>query len=174
MKKIYKSSLMTERLVPKYTQSIAAVSFWNMPYFMWQFYFSGFSHNAPDVNIYESPEKTLNYLALVITYLATNSKYNFQNINDILRNSTGVYSREEGGYGLFPNISLRGASSLRSAAVTMLEDGINIAPAPYSAPDAYYSPLAAKMHAIEVLKGSSQFRYGPHTTGGVINYQTTQ
>ena len=55
----------------------------------------------------------------------------------------------------------------------MMEDGINIAPAPYSAPDAYYSPLAGKMRAIEILKGSSQFRYGPHTTGGVINYQTT-
>ena len=50
----------------------------------------------------------------------------------------------------FPNISLRGASSLRSAAVTMMEDGINIAPAP-SAPDAY-SPLAAKMHSIEILR----------------------
>ena len=55
----------------------------------------------------------------------------------------------------------------------MMEDGINIAPAPYSAPDAYYSPLAGKMHSIEILKGSSQFRYGPHTTGEVVNYQTT-
>ena len=54
-----------------------------------------------------------------------------------------------------------------------MEDGINIAPAPYSAPDAYYSPLAAKMSGIEILKGSSQFRFGPHTTGGAINYVTT-
>ena len=38
----------------------------------------------------------------------------------------------------------------------MLEDEINIAPAPYSAPDSYYSPLTHKMHAIEILKGSSR------------------
>ena len=79
-------------------------------------------------------------------------KYNFDNINDILRNTPGVYSREETGFGQ-PNISIRGTATLRSTQINMLEDEINIAPAPYSAPDAYYSPLTHKMHAIEVLKG---------------------
>ena len=174
MKQIYKSSVMTERLVPKYTRQLPWLAFGICLTLCGNSISQDLAYNAPDVNIYESPEQDFE-LPGSGDYIPGEQiqKYNFQNINDILKNSTGVYSREEGGYGLFPNISLRGASSLRSAAVTMMEDGINIAPAPYSAPDAYYSPLAAKMHSIEILKGSSQFRYGPHTTGGVINYQTT-
>ena len=170
MKKLNKSSVMTESLVPKYTRQSPWLAFGICLILCGNSISQDLAYNAPDVNIYESPEQDFE-LPGSGDYIPGEQiqKYNFQNINDILRNSTGVYSREEGGYGLFPNISLRGASSLRSAAVTMMEDGINIAPAPYSAPDAYYSPLAAKMHAIEILKGSSQFRYGPHTTGGVIN-----
>ena len=174
LKKIYKSSVIAERLVPKYTHQLPWLAFGICLILCGNSISQDLAYNAPDVNIYESPEQDFE-LPGSGDYIPNEQiqKYNFQNINDILKNSTGVYSREEGGYGLFPNISLRGASSLRSAAVTMMEDGINIAPAPYSAPDAYYSPLAAKMHSIEILKGSSQFRYGPHTTGGVINYQTT-
>ena len=174
LKKIYKSSVIAERLVPKYTRQLPWLAFGICLILCGNSISQDLAYNAPDVNIYESPEQDFE-LPGSGDYIPNEQiqKYNFQNINDILKNSTGVYSREEGGYGLFPNISLRGASSLRSAAVTMMEDGINIAPAPYSAPDAYYSPLAAKMHSIEILKGSSQFRYGPHTTGGVINYQTT-
>ena len=174
LKKIYKSSVIAERLVPKYTRQLPWLAFGICLILGGNSISQDLAYNAPDVNIYESPEQDFE-LPGSGDYIPGEQiqKYNFQNINDILKNSTGVYSREEGGYGLFPNISLRGASSLRSAAVTMMEDGINIAPAPYSAPDAYYSPLAAKMHSIEILKGSSQFRYGPHTTGGVINYQTT-
>ena len=99
---------------------------------------------------------------------------NYYNVNRILDRIPGVYYREEDGYGNFPNISIRGAEGTRSDNVTIMEDGILTAPAAYSAPSAYYSPNAARMGGIEILKGSSQIAHGPHTTGGVINYLSTQ
>lgn len=98
---------------------------------------------------------------------------NMSDINRILRKVPGVSVRQEDGFGLFPNISLRGVDPGRSQKVTIMEDGIITAPAPYSAPGAYYSPNAARMQSIEVLKGSTTVRYGPHITGGVINYNST-
>jgi Fe(3+) dicitrate transport protein len=97
----------------------------------------------------------------------------YTNINQILGRVPGVYVREEDGSGNFPNISMRGADGTRSEKVTMMEDGILAAPAPYSAPSAYYSPRASRMSGLEVLKGSSQVKYGPQTTAGVLNYLST-
>jgi Fe(3+) dicitrate transport protein len=98
---------------------------------------------------------------------------NYFSVNRILAAVPGVYVREEDGFGNFPNISIRGGDGTRSEKVTIMEDGILSAPAPYSAPAAYYSPNASRMSGIEVLKGSSQVRFGPHTTGGAINYLST-
>lgn len=97
----------------------------------------------------------------------------YTDITQILSSVPGVYLRQEDGYGNFPNVSMRGADGTRTEKVTVMEDGILTAPAPYSAPAAYYFPKSGRMSAIEVLKGSSQVRYGPQTTGGVLNFIST-
>ncbi len=101
------------------------------------------------------------------------SRQSYGDVNRVLRQAPGVYLREEEGYGLFPNISIRGIDPSRSSKTTLMEDGVLTAPAPYSAPSAYYSPNAARMSGLEVLKGSSQIRFGPHITGGAVNYLST-
>lgn len=94
-------------------------------------------------------------------------------INQVLKTVPGVYIREEEGSGLRPNIGIRGATSERSEKITLLEDGVMIAPAPYSNPAAYYFPTTLRMSSIEVLKGAPLLRYGPQTTGGVLNMLST-
>lgn len=96
----------------------------------------------------------------------------YDDVSQALRKVPGVYARGEFG-GLFPSISLRGVDTSRSAKVSIMEDGVLMAPAPYSSPSAYYAPTVGRMSGLEILKGSSQIQYGPHTTGGVINYLST-
>jgi len=94
-------------------------------------------------------------------------------INQVLKTVPGVYIQEEEGSGLRPNIGIRGATAERSEKITLLEDGVLAAPAPYSNPGAYLFPTAMRMRAIEVLKGAPLLRYGPQTTGGVVNLLST-
>ena len=96
--------------------------------------------------------------------------FDYVDLGKLLSAVPGVYVRGEDGFGLRPNIGIRGAAAERSQKLTLMKDGVLITPAPYSAPAAYYVPNVSRISGIEVLKGPAAIRYGPHTVGGAINF----
>ena len=99
-------------------------------------------------------------------------QFDFSDLNKVLSTIPGVYIRQEDGFGLRPNIGLRGVTSERSQKITLMEDGILITPAPYSAPAAYYMPNVSRMSTVEVVKGPATIKYGPNNVGGSVNLVT--
>lgn len=95
--------------------------------------------------------------------------YKYTDLNRVLKTVPGVQIQEEDGFGLRPNIGMRGVAPHRSRKVLIMEDGIPSGPAPYAAPAAYYVPTMTTIENVEVTKGSSAVRYGPQTVGGAIN-----
>jgi Fe(3+) dicitrate transport protein len=92
--------------------------------------------------------------------------------SEALRKVTGVNVRDEEGFGLRPNIGIRGTNPTRSSKVLLLEDGIPLTYAPYGDNASYYHPPIDRFETVEVLKGSGQILYGPVTVAGVVNFVT--
>jgi len=101
-------------------------------------------------------------------------RFRYDDPHQVLLSVPGVYVRQEDGFGLRPNIGMRGASSDRSKKLTLMEDGVLFGPAPYSAPAAYYFPLMMRMRAVRVTKGPASIVHGPHTVGGAIDLLTME
>lgn len=92
--------------------------------------------------------------------------------SEALRKISGLNVRDEEGFGLRPNIGIRGTNPTRSMKVLLLEDGVPLSYAPYGDNASYYHPPVERYTAIEVMKGSSQIAFGPQTIAGVVNYLT--
>lgn len=92
--------------------------------------------------------------------------------SEALRKVAGVHVRDEEGFGLRPNIGIRGVNPTRSTKVLLLEDGIPVTYAVYGDNASYYHPPIDRFERIEVLKGGAQIAYGPQTIGGAVNYVT--
>jgi Fe(3+) dicitrate transport protein len=91
-------------------------------------------------------------------------------VNEALRRVPGVVMRDEEGFGLRPNISIRGLNPTRSTKITLLEDGLPLSYAPYGDNATYFHPQIDRYARVEVLKGASSLLYGPQTIGGIVNY----
>lgn len=91
-----------------------------------------------------------------------------------IQEAPGAYIQEEDGFGLRPNIGIRGTHPHRSKKITLLEDGILLSPAPYSAPAAYYFPQMTKLVGVDLIKGATSSLYGPTSIGGVLNFKTRE
>ncbi|MBU3694939.1 MAG: TonB-dependent receptor [Rhodocyclaceae bacterium] len=91
---------------------------------------------------------------------------------EALRKVPGVHVRDEEGFGLRPNIGIRGLNPTRSTKVLLLEDGIPLSYSPYGDNASYYHPSIDRYERIEVLKGAETMRFGPQTIAGVVNYIT--
>lgn len=93
-------------------------------------------------------------------------------INEALREVPGVHVRDEEGFGMRPNIGVRGLNPTRSSKIHIMEDGVPIMLMPYGDQTSYYFPPLFRFDRIEVLKGSGQLLYGPQNIGGVMNLIT--
>lgn len=92
--------------------------------------------------------------------------------NEALRQLPGLVVRDEEGFGMRPNIGIRGLNPTRSTKATLLEDGVPLSYAPYGDNASYYHPPIERFDHVELLKGAGQIQFGPQTIGGVINYVT--
>lgn len=97
-------------------------------------------------------------------------------VTEAIRAIPGVQAPPNNGTGSADsalNIGIRGMTSRLSAGTTILLDGVPLANAPYGQPETSLAPVSLGMlQAIDVVKGGGSVRYGPNTSGGVVNFVT--
>lgn len=147
--------------------------------------------NSGPINLRLEPESVAAHVSVTTSYLAgtpesltevpgsierlnagTLENSRVYNFSEALRKIAGVNVRDEEGFGLRPNIGIRGTNPTRSTKILLLEDGLPLSYAPYGDNASYYHPPVERYESIEVLKGSGQIAYGPQTIAGVVNYIT--
>ena len=113
--------------------------------------------------------------ASLVTFIdaETLARLDYSDVGRVLRLAPGVYVQDEEGFGLRPDIGIRGSGTDRSERILVMEDGVPIAPAPYAAASAYYFPSMARMSGVEVVKGAGAVKYGPRTVGGALQLFST-
>lgn len=98
-------------------------------------------------------------------------------VTEALRSIPGVQAPPPNGTGSGDsalNVGIRGMTARLSAGGTnILLDGIPLANALYGQPETSLAPVSLGMlQAIDVVKGGGSVRYGPGTSGGVVNFVT--
>ena len=85
--------LKSIRMVPKYTRGMSWLAFLSIITMINQAKTQEQTYTAPDVNIFVTPDQPFN-LPGSGDYIPAEEirKYNFDNINNILRNTPGVYN----------------------------------------------------------------------------------
>ena len=82
--------------------------------------------------------------------------------------SASVYIRDEDGFGL-NRTSAYVVQRLIGALVSLMEDGVLMAPAPYAAPAAYYFPLTTRLNGLEVYKDHLPSSMDQHHGGAILH-----
>jgi len=90
-----------------------------------------------------------------------------------LDRASGVRSVEDGASALGSNtlnVGVRGTDPRLSRSATVMLDEVPIAPAPYGQPELSLFPISIfSIARVDTVRGGSSVRFGPRTTGGVIN-----
>lgn len=99
------------------------------------------------------------------------------NTAEVLRRSPNVFVTDETGSDSLPNITIRGLSgnegAYRSINLTMLADGIPLAPAPYGHPGSSLFPMVReRVHAVDIQRSGGTVVYGPNNVSGIVNFLT--
>ena len=83
-------------------------------------------NNALDEIFVIGSNEALRNLAGSATFIDSEELKEFDDtdLTDLLTRSPGIYIRSEDGYGLRPNIGIRGAAAERSQKIVIMEDGI--------------------------------------------------